>query len=154
MGLSFTIIAGPRQRSHSQIRVPRDSDIFYSLRFETPPTWKARSLYLYPPGTGWTQALFSLRRLLRLSGQRWRYSTPPPHEICHWTPVQSQSHIATDGQSVIMTWCRAPSGAHYQIFIIVWQLRSCFLWGGLSDERTCLSFVYAAGPCQSSLSRS
>jgi hypothetical protein len=27
--------------------------IFYCLRFETPPTWKARSLYLYPPGTGW-----------------------------------------------------------------------------------------------------
>jgi hypothetical protein len=28
--------------------------IFYCLRFETPPTWKARSLYLYPPGTGWS----------------------------------------------------------------------------------------------------
>jgi hypothetical protein len=27
------------------------------------------------------------------------------------------------------------------------------LWGALSDERTGLSFVYAAGPCQSSLSR-
>jgi hypothetical protein len=25
---------------------------FYSLRFETPPTWRARSPYLYPPGTG------------------------------------------------------------------------------------------------------
>jgi hypothetical protein len=28
-----------------------------------------------------------------------------------------------------------------------------FLWGALSDERTGLSFVYAAGPCQRSLSR-
>jgi hypothetical protein len=27
--------------------------IFYSLRFETPPTWRARSSYLYPPRTGW-----------------------------------------------------------------------------------------------------
>jgi hypothetical protein len=27
--------------------------IFYCLRFETPPTWRARSPYLYPPGTGW-----------------------------------------------------------------------------------------------------
>jgi hypothetical protein len=27
--------------------------IFYCLRLETPPTWGARSLYLYPPGTGW-----------------------------------------------------------------------------------------------------
>jgi hypothetical protein len=27
--------------------------IFNYLRFETPPTWTARSPYLYPPGTGW-----------------------------------------------------------------------------------------------------
>jgi hypothetical protein len=26
---------------------------FYCLRFETPPTWRARSPYLYLPGTGW-----------------------------------------------------------------------------------------------------
>jgi hypothetical protein len=26
---------------------------FYCLSFETPPTWRTRSLYLYPPGTGW-----------------------------------------------------------------------------------------------------
>jgi hypothetical protein len=47
--LSFIIVAGPRQRSHFRIRVPR-----YSWpRFETPPTWTARSSYLYPPGGGW-----------------------------------------------------------------------------------------------------
>jgi hypothetical protein len=65
---------------------------------------------------------------------------------------QSQSHIATDGQSISKSWCRAISGAHDQIFITVWHLRLCFLWGALSDERTSLSFVYAAGPCQRSLS--
>jgi hypothetical protein len=27
--------------------------IFYCLRIETPPTWRARFPYLYPPGTGW-----------------------------------------------------------------------------------------------------
>jgi hypothetical protein len=26
---------------------------FYSLTFETLPTWRTSSLYLYPPGTGW-----------------------------------------------------------------------------------------------------
>jgi hypothetical protein len=26
--------------------------MFYCLRFETPPTWRARSPYLYPPGRG------------------------------------------------------------------------------------------------------
>jgi hypothetical protein len=30
---------------------------------------------------------------------------------------QSQSHIATDGQSISKSWCRAPYGAHDQIFI-------------------------------------
>jgi hypothetical protein len=29
---------------------------------------------------------------------------------------QSQSHIATDGQSVSKSWCRATSGAYDQIF--------------------------------------
>jgi hypothetical protein len=35
---------------------------------------------------------------------------------------QSQSNIATDGQSASKSWCQAPSGAHEQIFITVWQL--------------------------------
>jgi hypothetical protein len=39
---------------------------------------------------------------------------------------QSQSHIATDGQSVSKSCCWAPSGAHDQIFFTVWHLRSCF----------------------------
>jgi hypothetical protein len=26
---------------------------FHSLRLETPPTWRAKSPYLYPSGTGW-----------------------------------------------------------------------------------------------------
>jgi hypothetical protein len=64
IGLSFTIAAGPRQRSHSRVRC---------LRFEILPTWRARSRYLYPPGTG-----FPFRRLLRLAGLRWRYLNPPP----------------------------------------------------------------------------
>jgi hypothetical protein len=58
--------------------------IFYCLRYETSPTWRARSPYILqeesvpvvPPGTG-----FPFRRLLRLSGLRWRYSNPPPHEL-------------------------------------------------------------------------
>jgi hypothetical protein len=57
------------------------------------------------------------------------------------TPSQSQSHIATDGQSVCLSWCRAPSGAHDQILVTVWQLLSCSWEGALSDERMGLSFV-------------
>jgi hypothetical protein len=38
------------------------------------------------------------------------------------TPVpesESQSHFTTDSQSVCLSWCRAPSGAHDQIFISI-----------------------------------
>jgi hypothetical protein len=33
--------------------------------------------------------------------------------------IQSQSHIATDGQSVSKSWCQAPSWAYDQIFCTV-----------------------------------
>jgi hypothetical protein len=70
------------------------------------------------------------------------------------TQTHSQSHIATDGQSVIKSWHRASSGAHDQIFITVWQLRSCFCGApSLTRGQVCLLYVYAAGPCQRSLSR-
>jgi hypothetical protein len=50
------LLMGPRQRSHSWGWVSRDSwsylTIFFCLRFESPPTWRAKSVYLYPPGTG------------------------------------------------------------------------------------------------------
>jgi hypothetical protein len=39
---------------------------------------------------------------------------------------QIQRHIATDDQSFSQSWCRAPSGAHDQIFVAIWQLRSCY----------------------------
>jgi hypothetical protein len=58
--VSFTVTAGPRQRSHSQIRVPWDSRPYFLLS----QSWD-----------------FPFLRLLRLTGLRWRYSTLPPHEI-------------------------------------------------------------------------
>jgi hypothetical protein len=32
---------------------------------------------------------------------------------------QSQSHFTTDGQSVCLSWCRAPYGTHGQILVNV-----------------------------------
>jgi hypothetical protein len=51
---------------------------------------------------------------------------------------QSQSHIATDGRSVSMSWCRAQSGTFDQriFFFKVTVLSS---WGVLSDEKSGLS---------------
>jgi hypothetical protein len=60
----------------------------------------------------------------------------------------SQSHIAIDVWSVSNCWCRAPDINYYRLTVTV-----LFLWGSLSDERTGLSLVYAAGSCQRSLSR-
>jgi hypothetical protein len=45
------------------------------------------------------------------------------------------------------------SGAYDQIFITCLTVTVLFLWGALSDERSGMSFVCAAGPCQRSLSR-
>jgi hypothetical protein len=60
---------------------------------------------------------------------------------------QSQSHIATDGQSVSKSWYRA------QDIYFCLTVTFLFPWGALSDERTGLSLVSAAGPCQRSLFR-
>jgi hypothetical protein len=45
-----------------------------------------------------------------------------------------------------------PFGAYDQIFITCVTVTVLFLWGALSDERTGLSFIYAAGLCQRNLS--
>jgi hypothetical protein len=55
---------------------------------------------------------------------------------------KSKSHC--DWQSISRSWCRI----HYCLTVTI-----LFLRGALSDERTGMSFVYAAGPCQPSLSR-
>jgi hypothetical protein len=56
-GLSLTIAAGSVQRSHSRVRVPWDSRLFYTVS-------DSRLPFSSPP---------------RLAGLRWRYSIPPPH---------------------------------------------------------------------------
>jgi hypothetical protein len=62
MGLSFTIAAGPRQRSHVQVRVLRDTWPHLS-QIRDFLNLTARSPYLFPPGKGWSsypQALGSI----------------------------------------------------------------------------------------------
>jgi hypothetical protein len=52
--------------------------VFYCLRLQTPPTWRAKSHGgpVIPPGSG-----FPFRRQLRLAGLRWRYSNLPPRRM-------------------------------------------------------------------------
>jgi hypothetical protein len=49
-----TIVSGPCQSSHSWVEVPQNSRPYFTVSSETPPTWRARSPYLYAPGTGWS----------------------------------------------------------------------------------------------------
>jgi hypothetical protein len=86
MRLSFTIAAGPRQRSHSQVRVPWDSRPYFTVSDSgfRKPGGPGPHIYIVreqgdpviPPDTG-----CPLRRLLRLAGLRWRYSNTPPQGV-------------------------------------------------------------------------
>jgi hypothetical protein len=112
MGLSFTIAAGSRQRSHSQVRVPRDLRPYFNVSDSRFPEPRGPGPRIYipqehggpviPPGTG-----FPFRRLLRLGGLRWRYSTPPLHGLISlkliW-PLFKHS-VPTSQKTHRMGWC-------------------------------------------------
>jgi hypothetical protein len=72
---------------------------------------------------------------------------------------ESESDVTTDGQSASLSWYKAPIRGLRSDFYFRTEygirLTVTFLipWGALSDERTGLSFVCAAGPCQRSLYR-
>jgi hypothetical protein len=62
-GLSFTIAAGPRQRSYFRVRVRWDLRPYFTV----------------------SDSRLPFRRLLRLAELRWRYSTPPAHGVLIFT---------------------------------------------------------------------
>jgi hypothetical protein len=113
MVLSFTIAAGPRQCSHSQVRVPRNSWPHFTVSDSGLPQPGGPGSRIYipqeqsgqviPPGTA-----FAFHRLLRLAGLRWRYSTPPSHGIHRlpscWSPLYSLGTDCTEN-----TASRGPS---------------------------------------------
>jgi hypothetical protein len=144
MGLLFTIAAGPRQRSHSQVRVSRDSWPNYSDSDSRLPQSGGPGPRIYipqeqgdpviPPGTG-----FPFRRLQRLAGIQWRYSTSPPHE--------SSLMLRPTVSRPVCLGIKYPSGAYSQ------AVTGLLMWGALSDERTGPSFTIAAGLRQRNHSR-
>jgi hypothetical protein len=146
MGLSFTIAAGLHQRSHSRVRVPRDSWPHFTVSDSRLPQPRGPCLCIIS-----RRNRVSFNRLLRLVGLRCRYSTPPPQG--HSDELQSQIYVTTDDQSASLSWNKAP----------MWRLRpdlyychtftGLLMWGALSDERTGLPFTIAAGSSQCSHSR-
>jgi hypothetical protein len=131
MGLSFTIAAGPRQRSYFQVRVPRDSwpHFTFSDSRILQPGGPGPRIYIsqeqgdpvIPPGTG-----FPFLCLLRLAWLLRRYMTPPPH---------GNDNRLTDSVAPIfflITPLHGPSKKrHFQHYLY-------FAWFAVAAE-TCLS---------------
>jgi hypothetical protein len=123
-GLSVTIAAGPRHRSHFRVPVPWDSWPYFTLS-------DMRLPFSSPPARRATVEVFDTASIRG----NWLDSSQS----------QSQSHIATDDQSISKSWCLAPSGAHDQIFITLWQLLSWFVGApSLTRGRVCLLYMLLA----------
>jgi hypothetical protein len=108
MGLSFTIASGPRQRSHSQVRVPRDSWPHFTVSdSRLPQTGGSRFPYLYPPGTGWPG----------YTPRHWVLFSSPP--TTRRATVEVFDPACTRGNSLILAawdpcyiaWGRSPQNA-------------------------------------------
>jgi hypothetical protein len=79
---------------------------------------------------------FPFRRLLRLEGSRWRYSTPPPNGLALLT--ECESSVTTDGQSASVSWDKAPIWGLRPLFITIRHLLA--YWCGalsLTRRRVC-----------------
>jgi hypothetical protein len=119
MGLSFTIAASPRQRSHSRVqsRGTRDHILLSQIR-DIP-----------------------FCRLLRLAWSRWRYSTSPPHGKLVNTLLNQVKVKVILRPTVSRPVCletKHPFGVYGHILIIVWQLRVCrFGAPSLTRGRVC-----------------
>jgi hypothetical protein len=56
-----------------------------------------------------------------------------PCGALHDKICQSQSHVTTDGQPVSQSWCRAPSGAHDQMFDKICQPKTAALYSVIQN---------------------
>jgi hypothetical protein len=127
-GVSFvyTYSAGPSQRSLSRVRIPWDSRPYFTV-----------------------------------SDLRLPFSSPPTTrrvtvEVLDPASTQSsQSHIATDGQSVSRSVSLGvePHLGLMTRYLLLFDSYDLGFVGALSDDRTGLSIVYAPDPCKLSLSR-
>jgi hypothetical protein len=66
---------------------------------------------------------------------------------------ESESYITMDGQSVSLSWNKAPIWGLRPDLYYCLAVTGLLMWGALSDERTGLSFTIAAGPRQCSYFR-
>jgi hypothetical protein len=147
MGLSFAIAAGPRQRSHSRVRVPRDSCPYFTVSDSRLPQPGGPGSRIYITRNKAVQLL--LQALWSLFASFY-YGGDIPSELSWvWVWVLCYDRRSV-GQSASLSWNKAP----------IWGLRpdiyycqivaALLMWGSLSDERMGMPFTIAAGPRQRS----
>jgi hypothetical protein len=97
---------------------------FYYLRFETLPTWRARSSYIYPPGTGWP---------IYTPGHRVPVSSPP--KTCekklswtNWIEETMKNLRVVTVPSDIRTWnLPSRSQKYYRLSYLAWFVDFSFM---------------------------
>jgi hypothetical protein len=72
MGLSFAVVAGPRQRIHSWVPVPWDSSPYYTvsdsrLPFSSPPTTRRATVEVFEPASTRDCPVLKVKVTLRLT---------------------------------------------------------------------------------------
>jgi hypothetical protein len=150
MGMLFTIAAGPRQRNHSQVRVPRDSWSHFTVSDSRLSQHGGPGPRIYisqeqgspviPPGTG-----FPFRHILPLAGLRWRWPLPQVHSTRQPTLSQSQSYFTTGGlPPIISSWRQAPWDPRPEIYFFNWTLAVIVLmWHPLWRDDGFVCYQYA-----------
>jgi hypothetical protein len=108
--------------------------IFYYHRFETPPTWRVRSLYFISPRV----------RVAHLYPQvlGWLFKFTSKSKLCYDRRSVDQSVLVSSS-----TWGPTPDFCYCQAVAVL------LTWNPLSDYRMGLSFTISAGPRQDSHSR-
>jgi hypothetical protein len=109
--LPFTIAAGPRQRRHFWVLVPRDSWPYFTVSDSRllQPGGPGPHIYsdipqeqgdpVIPPGTG-----FPSSRLLRPTGLRWRYSNPPDWTVAPFLFKKTHLHGTHGKHRLLSLW--------------------------------------------------
>jgi hypothetical protein len=154
MGVSFAIAAGPRQRSHSQVSVRRDSWPHFTVSDSRLPNLTGRVPAFISPMNKvaqlWPQAMGSLF-FASYDSQGYGEGVQPCLHTAFWTgQSESESYITTDGKSTSLSWNKAPVWGLRPDLYYCQTVAGLLLWGALSDERTGLSFTIAPGPRQRS----